>query len=282
MYRVLTVDRHSGPALTLDEIGRKQEIQVSGRIIIDPKSFDQFSLCCSGRWKPMSSRDYDMLVVSRATQTAMRKVGLDVEGGPVMILSYFHHLICSSTVRGYSIKLKMWLHFYVGNLVDTGPNSSAIEKVIPSQNMENIISKFDRARPEIKGGLWIPSQIQGIEMSVHILGLESALDGVTAEAVSDRIGIPLLTISADDLGTSLLQTELRVNEVLELVHRWHTLLLLEGFDILVEKYSGYDFRLDDVLRIIINNLCHHDYKGPCFISTERADDVHNAILKVYS
>jgi hypothetical protein len=160
----------------------------------------------------MSSRDYDMLVVSRAAQTAMRKVGLDVEGGPVMILSYFHHLICSSTVRGCSIKLKMWLHFYVGNLVDTAPNSSAIEKVIPSQNMENIISKFDRARPETKGGLWIPSQIQDIEMSVHILGLESALDGVTAEAVSDRIGIPLLPVSSLTLPSASKGTLLRVSQ----------------------------------------------------------------------
>ncbi|RYP17032.1 hypothetical protein DL765_004793 [Monosporascus sp. GIB2] len=164
---------YSGPALMWDHNGRKQEIQVSGRIIIDPKSFDQFSPYCSGRWKWMSSRDYDMLIVSRATQAAMKKLRLNVEGGPTIILSSFHHMICSSTVRGYSIKLKMWLEFYVSNVTETSQSSGAIENVPFSEGMENLISSFVRARPETERGLWTPNQIEHIDMSIHILGHET-------------------------------------------------------------------------------------------------------------
>ncbi|GAB1318179.1 hypothetical protein MFIFM68171_08389 [Madurella fahalii] len=271
---------YSGPAFTWDADGYKQEIQVSGRIIIDPKSFDQFSPYCSGRWKRMSARDYDMLMTSRATQNAMRKLRVNVEGSPVIVLSSFHHMICSSMVRGYSTKLKMWLEFSVSHVTETSQVSSPVESVRFSESMEKIISSFARVRPTTERGLWTPDQIEHIAMSIHILGEGSRLEGTTAEAVSDRIGIPLLTINRDDLGTSLLQTESRLREILELVHQWHTLVLLDGIDFLVDGSSSYDFGLDDVLRIIVYDLNNRSYKGPFFISTNQADDVYKALLMV--
>ena len=270
-------DSYSGPAIMWDENGGEQEIQVSGRIIIDPKSFNQFSPHCSRRWKRMSSKDYDMLLVSRATQAAMRRVKMTVDRGPVINLSSYHHMICKSTVRGYSIKLKRWLQFFVSNITDTSQNTSVFDNVLFSEGWEDLISGFTQARPENAHDLWTASQIEHMSMSIHILGHESTSKGITAEAVSNRINIPLLTIGPDDLGTSLLQTESRLTEVLELVHQWNTLLLLNGSDFLLENCSNYDYRLEDVLNIVIQNLGNHNYKGPFFISTNRNEDVLKAL-----
>ncbi|KAF2259946.1 hypothetical protein CC78DRAFT_523948 [Lojkania enalia] len=255
---------YSGPAITRDKNGCEQEIQVLERIIIDAKSFNQLSPHCSRRWKRMSARDYDMLVTSRATQTAMKKLRVNVKGGPVINLGIYHHLICRSTMRGYSIKLKRWLEFFVSNVTDTFQNASTVDDVVFSGEMEDLISSFTR--------------LEHIGMSIHILGHQIMSKGITAETVSNRIGIPLLTISPDDLGTSLLQTELHLCEVLDLVHRWNTLLLLDAFDFLLEEGSNYGFGLDNVLDIIVHYLNNHDYKGPFFISTNREDDVYKVLL----
>jgi hypothetical protein len=226
----------------------------------------------------MSFRDYDMLITSRATQAAMRNLGIHFKDGPIIKLSSFHHMICSSTVRGYSIEFKMWLEFHVSNITESHQNSSAIENVLFSEDMENLISSFFRERSKTTRGLWTPNQIEHIDMSIYIMRPESALKGLTAEAVLDRIGIPLLRISPDDLGSSFLETELRVFEILEHVHQWHTLVVFEAFDFFDEKCSGRDFGPDDVLCIIVRNLNSHNYKGPFFISTNRTDDVYKALL----
>ncbi|KAH8896504.1 hypothetical protein GQ53DRAFT_629247, partial [Thozetella sp. PMI_491] len=259
---------YSGSARGWDDSGRKQEIHLSGHIIIDPKSFDQFSPYYSGQWKQLSHRDYDMLITSRATQAAMRKLRVNVSDGPVITLSSFHHTICSTRVRGYSIKLKRWLEFCVSDITEIPRNPSAIENLPFWESLGTLISNFAEARPKTEQGLWTSDQIANIDMSIHILGHESALKGVTAEAVAERIGIPLLTISRDDLGSTMLQTEVRLYELLQHVQQWHTLVVLEGLDFLAEKRSTYDYGLHDVLHILVYNL-KDTYKGPFFISTNR-------------
>jgi hypothetical protein len=227
----------------------------------------------------MSSKDYDMLVTSRATQVAMRRLRVNIADGPVIKLSSYHHMICRSTMRGYSVDLKIWLEFYVSNITDISLNSNSLVSL--PEGTENLISSFARARPKNANSLWTAKELEHQSMSIHILGQDSASRGITAKVIADRINIPLLTISPSDLGSSLLETESRLSEILELVHQWHTLLLLDGLDFLLEK-SNSGFQLEDILSIVVHDLSNHDYKGPFFISTNREDDVYKALLSVSS
>jgi hypothetical protein len=83
------------------------EEQVTGRIIIDTEAFERFN--------PNRTEDYDELHESdfitkeiSPTKFAKSVNYADKEESPEIKLTEEAHLICKSTLLGYSLKLKRW------------------------------------------------------------------------------------------------------------------------------------------------------------------------------
>ncbi len=165
---------------------------MSGRIVVDIDSFNRFSpYPC--RWlSDWNAKDLEKLAAYKAIH------GLSEDGN--LKLSPYHHMLARSRTRGYSLKLKKWLDFFVEQVVEVAWNSDAFDKLVLPADQKELILAFSE------------SQLQGSAFDDVVSGkgkgiicLLSGPPGVgktlTAEAVAESLRVPLHTLSSGDLGS---------------------------------------------------------------------------------
>ena len=103
--------------MSWDSRGKLIPLTVSGRIIVDTEAFERFN--------PQRSESYDDLhdddfassdaPTAKTNNSRLSKVEANFAeevAAPVVKLTEEAHLICKSTLLGYSLKLKKWRKFH--------------------------------------------------------------------------------------------------------------------------------------------------------------------------
>ncbi|KAF4625275.1 hypothetical protein G7Y89_g12896 [Cudoniella acicularis] len=203
-----------GIALTWDKKGQRMPLAVSGKIVIDIESFNRHNLMQSesvsgslsdedGECKLNPSNEVDSPNGDNyTTTTTSPKVGLTAIG----------HLICKSTVAGYSLKLKKW-HF-VSEIVW---NDDAFSKLVLPEDTKDILMSFVESQVENKNSFDDVIAGKGKGIIILLSGPPGVGKTLTAESVAESIHIPLYMISASDLGTYSGEVEESLQEILEMI-----------------------------------------------------------------
>jgi hypothetical protein len=102
--------------MTWDSRGKLVPLTVSGRIIIDSEAFGRFNPHRSERYDDLHDEDFTIedapasgpqnCKLSKAEQSFA-----ETTTSPVVKLTEDAHVICKSTLLGYSLKLKKWRKF---------------------------------------------------------------------------------------------------------------------------------------------------------------------------
>ncbi|KAK3941972.1 ATPase [Diplogelasinospora grovesii] len=256
---------YSGSAITWDRDGNEVPIQVSGRIIVDIDSFNRFSpYPCRwlGDW---SAKDHERLTKYK------EKHGLG-ESGQLRLTPY-HHMLCRSRTRGYSLKLKKWLDFFVEQVGEITWNTNAFDKLVLPDDQKELILAFSESQLE---GSNFDDVISGKGKGVICLlaGPPGVGKTLTAEAVAENLRVPLHTLSSGDLGSDSYSLEHGLTRILELVARWNAILLLDECDVFLEARSSHDLERNKVVSIFLRTLEY--YEGIMFMTTNRVDNIDAA------
>ena len=266
---------YSGAAITWDNEGREVQIQISGRIVVDNDSFNRYSPYPVRGVNRFNSKDMDRLAAARksAGQTGIAAKN-ESDKKPVVKLTSYHQLLCRSRVRGYSIKTKKWLDFFVDNITDITWNNNAFESLVLPEDQKELVLAFSESQVENRASFDDVIQGKGKGIIMLLSGPPGVGKTLTAEAVAENMRVPLHTISSGDLGSSPWEVERGLSEILDLVARWNAILLLDECDVFLEARSTHDLERNKIVSIFLRTLEY--YEGILFMTTNRVDNIDQA------
>ncbi|WYZ36905.1 hypothetical protein EsH8_II_000411 [Colletotrichum jinshuiense] len=257
--------QYSGTAITWDNEGNEVPIQVEGRVVIDINSFNRFSPYRNRYVDDWSAKDMEALTIWK------RQHGLGKDGN--LKLTPYHQMLARSRTRGYSLKLKKWLDFFVEEVQEITWNTTAFDKLVLPEDQKELILAFSESQLD---GSTFDDVISG--KGKGIICLLSGPPGVgktlTAEAVAENLRVPLHTLSSGDLGSQPWEVEHGLSRILELVARWNAILLLDECDVFLEARSTHDLERNKVVSIFLRTLEY--YEGILFMTTNRVDNIDQA------
>lgn len=268
---------YRGFAITWDSKGNEVPIYCSGRIIVDSDAFGRFSEYYINWVEPLAAKE-GAIEPACASQT----LHLEIKGQDKYVfgkrkeekrmrLTPKHHLTCSSRVRGYSLKKKQWLEFYVDLINDISFNANAFDALVLPEDQKELILSF--AESQAMHATTFDDVISGKGRG-HIT-LLSGPPGVgktlTAESVAEHMRAPLYMMSAGDLGINPDQVEARLSKILEMIAKWNAVLLLDECDVFLEKRSTHDLERNKLVSIFLRVLEY--YEGILFLTTNRIDNI---------
>jgi hypothetical protein len=256
--------QYSGKAITWDREGNEVECQITGRIIVDIDSFNRFS-----PWRVRYLNDWNAKDLDNFTEHK-EKLGLTDEK---FVLPPNYQMLARSRTRGYSLKFKKWLDFFVEQIDEVVWNSTAFDKLVLPPDQKELILSFSES--QIAGSSF-DDIIQG--KGKGIICLLSGPPGVgktlTAEAVAENLKVPLHMLSSGDLGSDPWEVERELNSILELVSRWNAILLLDECDVFLEARSTHELERNKIVSIFLRTLEY--YEGIMFMTTNRVEDIDAA------
>lgn len=249
--------QYSGKAITWDREGNEVEVQINGRIVVDIESFNRFS-----PWRVRYLNDFNAADLDKFQKHKQKHDITDDK----FVLPPQYQLLCRSRTRGYSLKFKKWLDFFVEQISDVVWNSNAFDRLVLPADQKELILAFSESQ---LAGSNFDDVITG--KGKGIICLLSGPPGVgktlTAEAVAENLKVPLHMLSSGDLGSDPWEVERELNSILELVARWNAILLLDECDVFLEARSTHELERNKIVSIFLRTLEY--YEGIMFMTTNR-------------
>ncbi|GJC91403.1 ATPase [Colletotrichum higginsianum] len=195
--------------------------------------------------------------------------------GSIPALTDTQLLICNTTVKGYSLKLKRWAEFRVADVAEVAFNDAAFPNLMLPGGYKNLILSFvdGQAKP---GDNTFDDVIEGKGRGIVMLltGNPGVGKTLTAEAVADKLRKPLYVLSAGELGEASRGVEQRLREVLELTEKWNGVLLFDECDVFLQERSANALAHNEIVAVFLRLLEYH--RGILIMTTNRADSIDRA------
>ena len=185
-------------------------------------------------------------------------------------------------VRGYALKSKQWLWFFVSDIHPITFNSSAFSNLVLSPQQKDLILAFVESqirRRESSASVPVFDDIisgKGKGMILLLSGPPGVGKTLTAESVAENLRVPLFMMSAGDLGLEPSSIESSLNTILEMVSKWSAVLLLDEADVFLEARSSNhgDLERNKMVSIFLRVLEY--YEGILFLTTNRVKEIDQA------
>ncbi|KAJ5714351.1 P-loop containing nucleoside triphosphate hydrolase protein [Penicillium malachiteum] len=179
-------------------------------------------------------------------------------------------IISTPVLRGFSLKDKMWLEFFIDCVKEIVWNSNAFDTlVLPhgQQDLKRLILGFTRAQSNSRDNFddFIKGKGRGIIMLLK--GPPGVGKTLTAKSVAEVMKVPLYTLSAVDLGTTVGKVESSLRDILKMIPRWGAIILLDEADVFMEARDTTDLARNELVTVFLRLLEY--YEGILFLTTNR-------------
>ncbi|KAF2496108.1 hypothetical protein BU16DRAFT_538696 [Lophium mytilinum] len=183
-------------------------------------------------------------------------------------------LLCTPKLRGYSLKDKKWLIFFLHSVKDIVWNDQAFDSLVAPPEQKELILAF--AQSQALNKQCFDDFIQGKGRGIIMLlsGPPGVGKTLTAESVAETMKVPLYMMSAGDLGTEPSDVESSLSNILEMNTKWNAVLLLDEADVFLEARSAHDLERNKLVSIFLRLLEY--YEGILFLTTNRVDNIDAA------
>lgn len=175
-------------------------------------------------------------------------------------------------VKGYSMRLKAWGEFDIDNLEDIEFNNDVFDLLVLDQDKKDIIHALVSSNTifhDIVNG-------KGGGTIFLLYGGPGTGKTLTAEAVSEHLKRPLYMVSVGELGTTAVELESKLKDILELATAWNAILLIDEADIFLEERTSNDIERNAMVGIFLRLLEY--YSGVLFLTTNRSDVLDIAFM----
>ncbi|KAF2748329.1 P-loop containing nucleoside triphosphate hydrolase protein [Sporormia fimetaria CBS 119925] len=176
-------------------------------------------------------------------------------------------LICSPLLRGYSLKTKMWLNFFVNSVHEIEWQEKAFDRLVLPKNQKELILGFTESQRKFRDSFDDVIEGKGRGMIILLCGPPGVGKTLTAESVAEEMKVPLYMMSAGDLGLDPRRVESKLQGILEMCTRWNAVLLLDEADVFLEQRSLHELERNKLVSIFLRVLEY--YEGTMFLTTNR-------------
>lgn len=176
-------------------------------------------------------------------------------------LSDDQRMISTPIIRGYALKEKRWLEFYIDGVQDIKWDARAFDSLVlphAQQDLKQLILAFADAHSEHLDGFDDIIQGKGRGVIMLLSGPPGVGKTLTAESVAEVMKVPLYVLSAGDLGTSASRVEASLKDILSIVPRWNAVLLLDEADVFMEARNSTDLERNELVSIFLRMLEYYE------------------------
>lgn len=176
-------------------------------------------------------------------------------------------MMCTPLVRGYALKEKLWLHFFVNSVHDITFSERAFESLVLQKNQKELILGFTSTQQEYTSRFDDVIEGKGRGIIILLCGPPGVGKTLTAESVAEEMRVPLYMMSAGDLGLDPRSVESKLRGILDMCTRWNAILLLDEADVFLEERSLHELERNKLVSIFLRVLEY--YEGIMFLTTNR-------------
>ncbi|KAL2067513.1 hypothetical protein VTL71DRAFT_1938 [Oculimacula yallundae] len=275
-------------AIGKDMCGNDIKVTVDSRVIIDTFAYGKFNPNSLRHLSPLKIKskaivnddsdaesgnetEYDSDADDDIPSTVANTTPIDVKLPP---LSDEHLTHCSTLLKGYTLKTKRWLSFFVDSIQPIQFNEQAFSSLVLPPSQKELILAF--ASSQIAHSQKFDDVISGKGRGIIMLlsGGPGIGKTLTAESVAENMKVPLYMMSAGDLGIKSSEVEASLTTILEMVAKWNAVLLLDECDVFLEARSAHDLERNKIVSIFLRTLEY--YEGILFLTTNRVKNMDPA------
>ena len=281
---------YQGVAWRKGQFGAKDKYNIRSRIVIDTYGWNRFN--------PSHSIFVAPLIQKEPTQSGSRPYdpefddedeeeeeddeydeeddsGMPIDGAFAdeedaakhVPLTEEQKLICSPLLRGYSLKNKLWLNFFVNCVRDIEWQTDAFDRLVLPKNQKELILGFTESQRKFRDTFDDVIEGKGKGMIILLCGPPGVGKTLTSESVAEEMKVPLYMMSAGDLGFDPRKVESNLQDILEMCSRWNAVLLLDEADVFLEQRSLHELERNKLVSIFLRVLEY--YEGTMFLTTNR-------------
>jgi SpoVK/Ycf46/Vps4 family AAA+-type ATPase len=181
---------------------------------------------------------------------------------------------CTSLLKGYALKSKRWLSFFVDSVSEITWNSEAFSSLVLPEDQKELILAFAESQVKFKDTFDDVISGKGKGIIMLLSGGPGIGKTLTAESVAENMQVPLYMMSAGDLGVKSSEVESSLTTILEMVAKWNAVLLLDECDVFLEARSAHDLERNKIVSIFLRTLEY--YEGILFLTTNRVKNMDPA------
>ncbi|KAF1931068.1 P-loop containing nucleoside triphosphate hydrolase protein [Didymella exigua CBS 183.55] len=289
---------YHGVAWRMGQFGTKDKYNVKGRIVIDTYGWNRFNPGSAVYIMPLTQKE----AITEDSSSEMDEHDEDGEevdedeeneeeddydeddgGMPIdgrfadeddestqpAPLTTDQRLICTPVLRGYSLKNKSWLNFFVNCVEDIEWQKDAFDRLVLPKNQKELILGFTESQRKNRDTFDDVIEGKGRGMIILLCGPPGVGKTLTSEAVAEEMKVPLYLMSAGDLGFDPRLVETKLQDILEMCSRWNAVLLLDEADVFLEQRSLHELERNKLVSIFLRVLEY--YEGTMFLTTNRVE-----------
>ncbi|KAJ8130864.1 hypothetical protein O1611_g2763 [Lasiodiplodia mahajangana] len=274
---------YRGPAIEITRFG-PQMITVDGRIIVDGSAYRKANAHLRLYFKSIGRMEAAINVQANDSDDEWFEHDSVYDGNELEVhdttVKHRHSLkaeqllICAPVVRGYSLRAKLWLEFFVDSISEIVFSDNAFDSLVMPESHKSLILAIAQAQIQKKDVFDDVISGKGRGIIMLLSGGPGIGKTLTAESVAEHMRVPLYMMSAGDLGTTSSDVEAGITRVLSMVARWNAILLLDECDVFLEARSTHDLDRNRIVSIFLRTLEY--YEGLLFLTTNRVKNMDEA------
>ncbi|KAL8759199.1 MAG: hypothetical protein Q9184_003693, partial [Pyrenodesmia sp. 2 TL-2023] len=132
-------------------------------------------------------------------------------------------LVCVSSVKGYSLRNKRWLDFFVDSIEDIDWDDGAWDNVVLEDDLKDLIISMS------KGHLQRQRDLPSKGLNVLLSGCSGVGKTLTVESVAEALHAPLFYVTPADVDLDAKNPDLEspFTDILEMCGKWNAILLFD-------------------------------------------------------
>ncbi|OCL04534.1 P-loop containing nucleoside triphosphate hydrolase protein [Glonium stellatum] len=244
----------------------------SGRIMVDAIAFH--------RQNPNYGKQaivIDLYGISVDNQVIKQQGDVKSQGLVPEEIGDEEYLICPPTVLAFSLADKKWGEFAVANIKDIEWNALAFSSLAIEEDKKTVLQGLVKSYQSGSGKSRFDDVIKGKGKGLVFLlhGPPGVGKTLTAEALAESEGRPLYVASAGDLDTDPARLEQSLAPIVENVHRWSAVLLLDEADIFLAQRTLTEVQRNSLVSVFLRQMEY--LQGIMFLTTNRVTVFDEAI-----
>jgi ATPase family protein associated with various cellular activities (AAA) len=186
-------------------------------------------------------------------------------------------MFLSPMLKGYCLKAKLWLQFYVDDVRSMVWNLDAYDHLVYPEEQKDLVLSFvsNHNGPNDKADDFddvIKGKGRGLVMLLS--GPPGTGKTLTAEAVADKTHRPLLYMHAEDLGVNPATLGANLKKMFEMAAEWNAVCLLDECDVFLSARNPVDIARNELVSIFLREIEY--FQGVLFLTTNLFDSIDTA------
>ncbi|SPO04263.1 related to TOB3 (member of AAA-ATPase family) [Cephalotrichum gorgonifer] len=177
-------------------------------------------------------------------------------------------------IEGYALKNKLWLSFYVEDILPMVWNDTAFDHLVYDEQQKDLVMSFVEHHGKKQDSFddVIVGKGQGLVMLLS--GPPGTGKTLTAEAVADRTHRPLFYLQAEDLGVSAATLGANLKRLFSMAIDWNAVVLLDEADVFMAERNPNDIMRNELVSIFLRELEY--FRGIVFLTTNLYHTIDSA------